>query len=85
VKWDELDYDQCTWEEEKEIKDLPDFQQKVDLYRRFNDPADMQAAEKQLRADQAKEKPFKKYKQQPTCLGGKLIYYFLITFAIRVR
>jgi hypothetical protein len=41
VKWDELDYDQCTWEEEKEIKDLPDFQQKVDLYRRFNDPADM--------------------------------------------
>lgn len=70
VKWDELDYDQCTWEQEKDIKDLPDFQQKLELFRQFNDPANMQAAEKKLNADQAQQKAFKKYKQQSTCLGG---------------
>src|SRR3989344_3550268 len=70
VKWDELDYDQCTWEQERDIKDLPYFQQKLELFRQFNDPANMQAAEKKLNADQAQQKAFKKYKQQSTCLGG---------------
>ncbi len=70
VKWDELDYDQCTWEQERDIKDLPYFQQKLELFRQFNDPANMQAAEKKLNADQAQQKAFKKYKQQSTCLAG---------------
>lgn len=70
VKWDELDYDQCTWEQETDIKDLPYFQQKLELFRQFNDPTNMQAAEKKLNADQAQQKAFKKYKQQSTCLGG---------------
>lgn len=73
IKWDELDYDQCTWEEEKTIKDLPDYQQKLELYSLFNDVEERQAAQKKFRAHQSQKKPFRKYKEQPTCLGGSVL------------
>lgn len=75
MKWDELDYDQCTWEEEKDIKDLPDYQQKVELYQRFNNLDEMSRAEKKYRALQSQKRQFEKYTEQPTCLGGKNVSF----------
>ncbi len=79
MKWEELGYDECTWESEEDLKRLSGWESKLKQYTTFNNEAkvvkeirSLQKAKQKKQSKRRKESKstFKQYTEQPACLAG---------------